>query len=111
MYLDDIKNLKHLSETELMEVITTEFILVKKVKLKDNTNHLMMDRQKLWLVINEAFKILNFEKPSDELRSRYERTYNLPRLKLKSIHSNINRTVTFENLIHYLTCIYKLKYM
>jgi hypothetical protein len=119
IYLDDIKNLKHLSETELMEAVTTEFILnesyddgkkVMEKKLQDNTIY-KMDRQKLWLLIIEAFKLMDFEKPSNELQSLYEKTLNLPRSKQQNINSNINRTITFENLIHYLTCIYKLKYM
>jgi hypothetical protein len=72
-----LKTLKHLGKTKLLEAVTTEFILIKphdvkkamEKELRDNTNRLTMDRQKLWLKINEAFKVVNFEKPSDELRS------------------------------------------
>ena len=63
-------------------------------EIRDDTNRLM-DRQNLWLLINEAFKLLNFKKTSEEHRIIYEQTFNSQRLKLQTIHSNIDKTVTF----------------
>ena len=118
IYSDEILNLKRLTKTELIKSITVEFIHVKLNELninkamKEDCCRLLdrseqakklIDRQQLWKLINEAFKILKYKKPSDKYQTIYEQTLNLSSSELQTIHLNIDRTVTFENLIDYLT--------
>ena len=56
-------------------------------------------------IINKYGSVLheNFDKC-------YTHSFNLSNSKLQTIHLNNDITVTFENLIDYLTCICKIKY-
>ena len=125
IYSDEILNLKRLTKTELIKSITVEFIHVKLNELNinkamkeecfrlwDRSEHAkkLIDRQQLWKLINEAFKILKYKKPSDKYQTIYEQTLNLSSSELQTIHLNVDRTVTFENLIDYLTRVCKIKY-
>ena len=67
-------------------------------------------RENIWILILEAFKILNHKKPPPKCRNIYERTFNLSYLSLHTLFSNIEKTNTFKNWIDYLLWIYKIKY-
>ena len=50
------------------------------------------------------------KEPNTQSRIIFERIFNLSHIELQSIYSHINRTNSFENLMDYVACIYKLKY-
>ncbi len=114
MYSDDIQNVKCIAKTDIIQAITVEFIMKEKGRelwAGSDQTRMLIKRQQLWrLIRDEVFQILNYEKPTNKHQKIYEQIFNLSYSELQTIYSNINRTVTFKNLIDYLTCVCKMKY-
>jgi predicted esterase YcpF (UPF0227 family) len=68
----------------------------------------LINRQQLWKLINK--EILKYKQPSDKYQTIYQQIFNSSHSELQTIHFNIDRSVTFENLVDYLTCVCKIKY-
>ena len=126
MYSDNIFNLEEqFTPKELTAAITVELIARKITEIErkqTNTGELCswwncceeakshIGKEHIWILIVEAFKVFKYEEPPTKCRNIFEQTFKLSYLTLHTLSTSIEKTFTFKNLIHYLICLYQLKY-
>ena len=122
MYSDEIMNIKcQFNREELIAAITTELIKRKISSLDVKGKQLLslpeerslwwkfsshakmsIGEEQGWKLILEAFKLLNYQVSQGNCRQTFEQIFHSSYLELHAIHSDINRTASFKNLLDYL---------
>ena len=137
MYSDEVQNIKNqFTRVELTVAIVIELIKRKMDEIEmqqenptipnekmvssnerclwwsltdHSRNHI--DKEHAWKLTLEAFKLLlNRQDPPIHCRRIFEQTFKRSYLGLHTIHSDIPKTVTFVNLMDYITSIDKMEY-